>query len=321
MLTDKRGALFVTVFLSTVFLAFSLVNADASADEREKAEKSLPAAENNRQAIKLAEEEPEKKGAVEVKARQRVVYGFYPGGMVWIRGGTFLMGGSPGGEDKDADGSPGRKVTLSGYYIGEHEVTQREWKSVMGSNPSHFKGCADCPVENISWYDAVKFCNQLSIQADLKPCYRIDGQHVSWDRSANGYRLPTEAEWEYACRAGRTTRSYTRDSKAAWSQDGWWRWFGGNFERKTTPVMGEKANAFGLYDVHGNVWEWCWDWHSDYFHGSVTDPAGPSSGSKRVSRGGSWNRLARDHESPLRRSSSPGFRINYLGLRLARSAP
>ncbi|MBN1847182.1 MAG: SUMF1/EgtB/PvdO family nonheme iron enzyme, partial [Deltaproteobacteria bacterium] len=189
---------------------------------------------------------------------------------VYIFPGTFTMGSPANEKDRD-DNELQHQVTLTkGFYMQTTEVTQGQWKDVMGNNPSYFKNCGDdCPLESISWNDAQEFINRLN---------RKEG--------AQKYRLPTEAEWEYACRAGSTTRFYFGDSE---SDLGEYAWYDGNSGGKTHPLAQKRPNAWGLYDMHGNVWEWCEDWYGETIHpGSVTDPIGASGGSYRVLRGGSW---------------------------------
>jgi formylglycine-generating enzyme required for sulfatase activity len=224
-------------------------------------------------------------------------------GFVFINGGTFRMG--------DRDYGPRHKVTVSGFYMSKYEVTQKEWQEVMGDNPSSFKG-DKLPVENVSWYDAVAYCNKRSVKENLTPAYTVDGTNVTWNRNANGYRLPTEAEWEYACRAGTTTRYY---SGASVDSAGWYYSNSGN---KTHEVGTKQANPWGLYDMSGNVWEWCWDWYGSYSSGAQTDPLGASSGAGRVSRGGSWNYNGLSLRSALRFYRTPSYRYDNLGFRLAR---
>ena len=218
----------------------------------------------------------------------------------------------------------GNTVTLTKpFYLGKYEVTQAQWQAVMGSNPSSFKG-DNLPVECVTWYDVKEFCKKLNeIYADKLPAgYQFD--------------LPTEAQWEYACRAGTTTNySYGDASDASkMNFDGNYPFGGGAkdvYREKTVEVgsLGYK-NAFGLYDMHGNVWEWCRDWYGAYPGGSVTDPVGPSSGSDRVMRGGCWNTRVygcrsafRDNDGPSDRGYNcrfqlgPSFWSNFYGFRLA----
>ena len=202
--------------------------------------------------------------------------------------GNFTMG----------DGSNAHKVTLTQpFMLGVHEVTQAQYEQVMGSNPSKFRGPQN-PVETVSWNDALDFCQKLSALPEELKAGRV-------------YRLPTEAEWEYACRAGTTTKYSFGDDE---SQLGEYAWFVGNAGRETRPVGLKQPNAWGLYDMHGNVWEWCADWYGGYPSGYVTDPTGPQSGSYRVIRGGSWGTYfrppaSRDWDGPYRSYDDLGFRV------------
>ena len=211
-----------------------------------------------------------------------------------IQAGTFTMG----------EGKTAHKVTLTqAFHLGQHEVTQEQYEKVMGKNPSKFKGKQN-PVEMVSWNDAVEFCRKLS---DL-PAEKSAG-HV--------YRLPTEAEWEYACRAGTTTKYSFGDDASKLEQ---YAWYDKNSDRRTHPVGEKKPNAWGLYDMHGNVWEWCQDWDGDYPSGSVTDPTGAASGSVRVCRGGSWVSFSVNCRSAYRYWYSPDYRDYFLGFRVLRSS-
>jgi len=238
-----------------------------------------------------------------------------PDGMVRINGGTFSMG-SPANEPEREDDEVQHQVTVGSFYLGKYEVTQKEYQEVMGTTPSGFKG-DNLPVESVSWFDAVEYCNKRSQREGLTPAYTISGsgdnRTVTWNRNANGYRLPTEAEWEYACRAGTTTAYNTGASIT--DNTGWYS------DRKTHPVGQKPANAWGLYDMHGNVFEWCWDWYGNYPSGAQTDPVGASSGSRRVRRGGSWSNTAQFARSALRINNDPYFRSINLGFRVLRPAP
>ena len=185
----------------------------------------------------------------------------------------------------------------------------------MGNNPSRFKG-DNLPVERVSWYDAVEFCNRLSRKEGLTPEYTISGKDVTWNRSADGYRLPTEVEWEYAARGGNKSRGYrfsgSDDPKEV-------AWYSANSGEKTHPVGQKKPNELGIYDMSGNVWEWVWDWYGSYSSTSQTDPRGPYSGSYRVLRGGSWNLYAGSFRSADRFSGGPSVSFYVLGFRLVRT--
>ena len=209
--------------------------------------------------------------------------------VIFVQAGTFQMGSNDG----DSDEKPVHKVTISDFYIGKYEVTQKEWEEVMGGNPSYFKG-DNLPVEKVSWYDAVEFCNKKSRKEGLTPCYSGSGKNITCNFNANGYRLPTEAEWEYAARGGHLANgSNLRNGGYTYSgsdniDDV--AWYSDNSGRKTHPVGQKQPNELGLYDMSGNVWEWCWDWYDDDYYSSSSgnNPKGPSMGSFRVLRGGSW---------------------------------
>jgi formylglycine-generating enzyme required for sulfatase activity len=222
--------------------------------------------------------------------------------LVLIPKGTFTMG-SPKSEAGRSDGELQHEVTISqDYYLGVYEVTQAQYEQVMGKNPSRFKGPRN-PVEQVSWDDVVKFCERLSELPEEKKAGRV-------------YRLPTEAEWEYACRAGsKTAFSFGDNSESL----GDYAWFGDNSNGKTHPVGEKKPNAWGLYDMHGNVWEWCSDRYDDYPKGAVTDPVGPKEGSYRVFRGGGWDFEAAFCRSAYRNGYSSLNRYYHSGFRLALS--
>ncbi len=223
---------------------------------------------------------------------------------IYIPPGTFMMGSPINEFGRDKDEKQHRVTLTKGFYMQVTEVIQGHWMAVMGNSPSYISNCGDnCPVKDVSWDDAQKFVRQLN---------QLEGE--------NNYRLPTEAEWEYACRAGSTTAfangviselecGYDPRLDAI-------GWYCGNVIKKTHPVAQKNPNAWGLYDMHGNVFEWCQDWYGDYPSGSVTDPTGPLNGSYRVFRGGGLNFGARLCRSADRLSFTPGYRLNYIGFRI-----
>ena len=237
-----------------------------------------------------------------------------------IPAGEFLMGSPAVDNDVLVNELPQHRVQITRpFYLGVTEVTQGQYRAVTGKSPSSFKGPDDLPVQGVSWLDAIEFCNVLSEQGGFAPFYRLDGANVTVpDWSGGGYRLPTEAEWEYACRAGSTTKYSFGDDE---SRLGEYAWYDKNSGSRMH-VVGKKApNAFGLYDMHGNVWEWCWDGYAgDYYRTSPgADPTGLSVGaSVRVYRGGSWGSLPRYARSAYRDWYAPGYRNDFLGFRVAR---
>lgn len=232
---------------------------------------------------------------------------------VLVRGGTFRMGSANGDDDE----KPVHSVTVSSFYISKYEVTQAEYEAVMEKNPSNTShGIGDnSPVNQVSWNEAVEFCNKLSLKEELTPVYSGSGNNISMNVNANGYRLPTEAEWEYAARGGNSSLGYTYSGS---NTIGNVAWYSSNSGKKVNPVGGKQANELGLYDMTGNVWEWCWDWYGNYSSGSQTDPTGKSSGSGRVDRGGSWYLNASYSRSAHRNNLPPSFRNRNIGFRLVR---
>jgi formylglycine-generating enzyme required for sulfatase activity len=233
-----------------------------------------------------------------------------PTGFARIAPGTFIMGSPTAEEDRNSDETQHTVTITRAYCMKATEVTQGEWQAEMGDNPSSFQGCGpNCPVERVSWDDAVLYANALSRREGLAECYT--GSTFAGLGCA-GYRLPTEAEWEYAARAGMTGPSYGLLESVGWHSD--------NSGATTHAVGGKTANSFGLYDVLGNVWEWTNDWY-DTYPATVSDPTGPTTGSGRVSRGGSWNNDARIARAAFRSFYGPDFRSSVLGFRLSRTAP
>lgn len=236
--------------------------------------------------------------------------------MLHLPAGGFRMGST-----KFRDEQPVRLVKLTHpFALSETEVTQAQYRTVMRENPSQFKDkpdSADRPVEQVSWLDAVRYCNKLSEREGLKPCYQIQGDEVRWlDSRCAGYRLPTEAEWEYAARADQSYEyagSNDLDSVA---------WHGPNAQNETHPVATKNANSWFLHDLSGNVWEWVWDrYHDSYAGAEKLDPTGPQKGENRVVRGGSYFLEAGDARVANRDWSAPSDRFRNYGFRLAKSLP
>ncbi len=227
--------------------------------------------------------------------------------LVWIPPGEFTMGSPASEAERSDDEGPQHRVTISrGFWMGKCEVTQEQYAQIMGENPSDFKG-TNLPVEQVSWDDAQEFCRKLQGRLPREMAGKTVG-------------LPTEAEWEYACRAGTTTPFHYGDSLDASMAnfDGnypYERGREGEYRKQTTSVGSFQPNNWGLYDMHGNVWEWCQDWKDDYPSGAITDPTGPDTGSRRVLRGGSWRNRARSCRSANRNIYGPGRRLNYIGFR------
>ena len=233
------------------------------------------------------------------------------GNMIFIKGGKFTMGSSSREQDRDIDEMQ-RRITVSSFYIGKSEVTQKEFMELMNINPSAFKDDS-LPVENISWFYAIEYCNRLSMNEGLTPVYSSDGVNVIFNRNANGYRLPTEAEWEYACRAGKKSAYFTGKRITHRHAN-----FGSNLG--TTSSAGRQApNPWGIFDMPGNVFEWCWDWHGFYDKDDLIDPQGPAAGSNRVIRGGSWANGENTLRSAYRNFFSPSSGNDRIGFRLARN--
>lgn len=216
--------------------------------------------------------------------------------MVYVEGGTFTMGATADqSSDAADDEKPSHRVTLSSFHIGKYEVTQAQWQAVMGTNPSHFKG-QNSPVECVSWNDCQEFIRRLN---------EITGRH---------FRLPTEAEWEFAARGGNKSRGYKYSGSNTVDDVAWYR---DNRGHTTHPVGTKAPNELGLYDMSGNVSEWCQDWYGSYSSGSQYNPTGPTSGSDRVDRGGGWRSGAMHCRVSYRDYGTPSYADDYLGLRLA----
>jgi len=236
--------------------------------------------------------------------------------MIFVNGGRFQQ--------------ESRKVTLSDFYIGKFPITQKLYQVIMGNNPSNFKGDNN-PVEQVSWYDAVEFCNKLSEKTGKEPYYNINKNKkdpnnkseyddIKWtvtiNKNAKGYRLLTEVEWEYAARAGQQTKGYEYSGSNKIDEVAWYDKNSGN---KIHPVGEKKPNEIGIYDMSGNVWEWCYDWYDDYEKDKTENPQGTETGPDRVIRGGSWGYGASLCRVAGRSSSAPNGRDYDIGFRLAHS--
>lgn len=215
--------------------------------------------------------------------------------MVAVEGGTFTMGATPEQGVADNDERPTHQVTLSSFSIGRYEVTQEEWRAVMGSNPASFNG-EKCPVEFVSWNDCQSFIAKLNAMTDMQ------------------FRMPTEAEWEFAARGGNITRGYQFAGSNILNSVGW---HSGNSGSRTKEVGQKSPNELGLYDMTGNLWEWCSDWYGSYSGNPQTDPTGPENGTSHVLRGGGWNGGAKNCRISNRDGRLPDYSSDRLGLRLA----
>jgi formylglycine-generating enzyme required for sulfatase activity len=281
--------------------------------KKENAEKVT---ENAEKTEKKAEEKKENAGKIEKKAKIKKEPDGKKEKFAEIPGGTFIMGSSGAELGRSAD-EVQHQVRVSGFFLGKYAVTQGEYRAITGTNPSLFSGDT-LPVENVTWFEAAAYCNALSLMEKRTPAYILRRDAAVWDTRADGYRLPTEAEWEYACRAG--TGSPFCTGRRLGADQANYNGTGdappGVFRRRTIAVGSFPPNRWGLYDMHGNVYEWCWDWYAAYPITVQSDPAGPVLGEERVIRGGSWNypakslrSAARSHDAPNRRSGSLGFRL------------
>ena len=309
---------FLILFVAA-FMVFSLATCESSEEkdtENPKSSETIPVPDDRSTA-------PEKEGEITVRED-----------FVLIPGGTFQMG-SPETEAWRSDDESLHTVTVSDFYMSRYELTQAEYEQVMGSDPSNFSG-EKLPAENISWLQAVACCNALSQAEGRTPVYTIDGGSVTWDRGADGYRLPTEAEWEYACRAGTQTPFNTETSISPeesnyyghypyeiennYFSQGTLTTKPGQYRQTTVEADSFSPNAFGLYNMHGNVGEWVWDYYGPYPAEEQTDPAGPETGTRKVYRGGGWNDFAKNMRSAYRAAMEQDKGSFNIGIRLVLNA-
>jgi len=248
---------------------------------------------------------------VRVPAPQPVQVRKEASGMVYVEGGSFKMGSNDGGEDE----KPIRDVHIAAFWISKYPITQKDWRNMMGNDSASYID-DDLPVVNVNWFEAVEYCNNRSYREGLKPCYNGTGQSITCNWYANGYRLPTEAEWEFAARGGIVSKGYRYSGSNDLNAVAWCDRTSGDRPHR---VGGKPANELGIHDMSGNVLEWCWDWYGrDYYSKSNQyNPNGPQNGEYRVLRGGSWsdygfrycrvaNRYAND---PLSVYDCVGFRV------------
>ena len=239
-----------------------------------------------------------------------------------IPAGKSMMGLRRSDKDAFDDERPQHPVRITRpYYLGVYQVTWNDYLNTIESDTRNITGGGNHPVADVTWFDAVRFCNARSRAEGLTLFYVVNGQSVEVpDWGGSGYRLPTEAEWEYACRAG-TTTSYSFGDNEGGRMLGRFAWYNSNSDGRTHPVGEKKPNAFGLFDMHGNVWEWCWDWFdSEYYRQSPeSDPRGPNRTDSKVCRGGGWGSGQRPMRSANRIRNQPDYHASDLGFRVARN--
>jgi formylglycine-generating enzyme required for sulfatase activity len=246
-----------------------------------------------------------------------------PDWMAYVEGGTYLQGSPDSEAGRSFDEGPRREVTLSAFLLAKREVTFDEYDEYCAASgkprpDDKAWGRWSRPVIDVTWRDAVEYCNWRSKKDGLAPAYTLGGDAVTCDWAAEGYRLPTEAEWEYAARGGKKVRGLPYPGGA--DPEGL-AWFSLNAGNRTHPAGGKAANELGLFDMAGNVWEWCWDWYAGYPVGKAADPRGPEGAALRVVRGGAYFNVASNLRPAKRWFVDPAHRFDYLGFRLARSLP
>lgn len=243
--------------------------------------------------------------------------------LVLIKNKAFMLG-SPENEFLRENDEKQYKIVLPSFYMSKYPVTQQEYKRIMGNNPSTYIG-EDLPVHDVTWYDAINYCNALSKNKGLTPAYTVADNKIIWNQNADGYRLPTESEWEYATRAGTDTPFYTgktistKDANYYGTYPYYYDEKSGRYLQKPVKVGSYAPNQFGLYDMAGNIWQWCWDWYGEYEDNAI-NPTGPNIGCYKVHRGGAWNDFARHLRSAYRAATVPYNKLYNIGFRVVRSS-
>ena len=234
-----------------------------------------------------------------------------------IPAGSFLMGSPDSDQQTNSDEKPQHEVAVATFFMGRFLVTRRLYRDILGDSPAEWRSQDSelSPVNWVSWFDTLRFCNALSERQGLQTCYRIAGNQVSWERHCNGYRLPTEAEWEYAVRAGEKAAWFLGDDPDELER---FAWFAENAGGQVHPV-GQKDPINGLYDLLGNVAEWCWDWHGGYTPGVTRNPSGPVNGVRRIVRGGDFESSPWELRSAARNKLKPATRHVRIGFRYVRT--
>lgn len=329
----KKGI--IILMMSMIFLLCACGKTDGERQDSLSGDGGTPGSTAQEETVKVSEEDNMEADMADNgtgDGGMQIDPDSLPEDFVLIPGGAFQMG-SPEEEAWRSEDETQHTVTVSDFYMGIYELTQEEYQEVMGENPSSFSG-EGLPVENVSWLDAIRFCNARSEKEGLAPAYAIDGQTVSWDRGADGYRLPTEAEWEYACRAGTETPFNTENSISAEEAN----YYGhypyeiednyftqgnlttkpGQYRQTTVAVDSFSPNAWGLYNMHGNVGEWVWDYYGAYGAEEQSDPSGAETGTLRVYRGGGWNDFAKNMRSAYRATLAEDKGSFNIGIRLVR---
>ena len=279
-------------------------------------------------------EDSNRKTGINNQENKNIELKFENDNLILINGGTYTMG-SPTSERQRESDEREHQVTISNFYVDPYEVTQESYEEIMGNNPSRFKG-ENLPVENVTWYDAIEYCNKLSEKRGLEPVYTVNGKDVTWNRNANGYRLLTEAEWEYVARAG-TTGIYNVSNYITSEQANFYGRYPylieenythhtnpdvvvGPVRDKTIAVDSLGQNNFGLYNILGNVSEWCFDYYGEYDLQNTNNPVGSLNGHLRVNRGGGYNDYGKHLRCAYRSATNPIDVDDNLGFRIARNA-